>query len=258
MKQETPTFATTIKQFEYRYDLRSVFNDFLTMALCAFSQNPDTGKSHDEDLYLETVAKYKDDNLRFEFPKLLACLTNEMTDRIDSSEGNDVLGDFYEQNLCRKGASQYFTPWPICAFMAQSTCDAVPEERKDSLLRIMDPTCGSGRMLLASARVCGPYQEYYGVDIDETCVKMTAMNFFLNGLFHSEVLCADALMPEDFRVSYKVSFFPFGVFRITEKEKSPLWHLLNNCWDRPQKKEMKEPPVFDGKQVHSGNQMTFF
>ena len=56
MKLQTPTFATTIKLFEYRYDLRSVFNDFLTMALCAFSQNPDTGKSYDEDLYLETVA----------------------------------------------------------------------------------------------------------------------------------------------------------------------------------------------------------
>ena len=181
-----------------------------------------------------------------------------MTDRIDSSEGNDVLGDFYEQNLCRKGASQYFTPWPICAFMARSTCDAVPEERKDAPLRIMDPTCGSGRMLLASAKVCGPYQEYYGVDIDETCVKMSAMNFFLNGLFHSEVLCADALLPEDFRVSYRISFLPFGVFRITEKEQSRLWHLLKNSWDKPQPKEGQEPPVFDGKQVHSGNQMTFF
>ena len=44
---------------------------FFTMALCAFSQNPNTGKSYDEDLYLETVAESKDDHLRFEFPKLL-------------------------------------------------------------------------------------------------------------------------------------------------------------------------------------------
>ena len=258
MKNKQETFASVMHQFEYRYDLRTVFNDFLTMTLCAFSQNPSTGKSYDEDLYLETVAKYKEDNLRFEFPKLLALLTSEMEERLDSGMGSDVLGDFYELNFCRRGAGQFFTPWHICTFMTQITCDTVPEERKDTPLRIMDPTCGSGRMVLASAKVCGPNQEYYGVDIDETCVKMTVINFFLNGLFHSEVMCADALRREDFRVSYRTSFIPFGIFRITDKEQSPLWHMLKNSWDNKPAKQKQEPPVFNGKQVESGNQLTFF
>ena len=69
MKNQTETFEKKIQRFQYHYDTRTAFDDFLTMTLCAFSQNPATGKSHDEDLYLETIAKYKDDNLRFEFPK---------------------------------------------------------------------------------------------------------------------------------------------------------------------------------------------
>src|ERR1019366_498793 len=230
MKNQTDTFDKKIRLFEYRYDLRTVFDDFLTMTCCAFSQNPATSKSHDEDLYLETIAKYKEDALRFEFPKLLACLTVEMTDRCDSDTGNDVLGEFYEQNLCRKGAAQFFTPWPICMFMAKCTAESLEEKSGDRPLRILDPSCGSGRMLLASNRVNGPTHEYYGVDIDETCVKMTALNLFLNGMFHSEALCADALLPEDFRVSYRTSFLPFGLFRIKEKEQSLLWHILKNSW----------------------------
>ena len=258
MKTKTETFAQVMKRFEYRYDTRTVFNDFLTMTLCSFSQNPATGKSHDEDLYLETIAKYKNDDLRFEFPKLLARLTIEMEERIDSSMGTDVLGDFYEQNLSRKGSGQFFSPWPICMFMAKCTEESLDETQRDRPLRILDPACGSGRMLLAGNKVNGPTHEYYGVDIDETCVKMTALNLFLNGLFHSEVMCADALVPGDFRVSYRTSFLPFGIFRIQDKEQSMLWHILQNSWPEKKVKEQKEPPEFSETKVVAGNQLTIF
>lgn len=218
------TFESLLRAFEFRYDLRSVFDDFLTLALCSFSQNPATGKSHDEDLYLQTIDKYKTDDLRHNFPKMLACLTLEMEEQLGSSDGNDVLGTFYEQNLYRKGASQYFTPWPVCLFLSRCMF-AKDDEEYTSPIRILDPTCGSGRMLLTSAQVYGKHHEYYGIDIDHTCVKMTALNLFLNGVFHGEVMWADALRPDDFRLSYRLSFLPFGIFQITEKEKSRLWYL---------------------------------
>jgi type I restriction-modification system DNA methylase subunit len=259
MKNQTETFEKKIQRFQFHYDTRTVFDDFLTMTLCAFSQNPAIGKSHDEDLYLETIAKYKDNDLRFEFPKLLTCLTDEMTERIDSDTGNDVLGEFYEQNLQRNGLSQFFTPWPICTFMAKSTLEATSEDRKDQPLRILEPACGSGRMLMAMLKVAGPYHEYYAIDLDQTCVKMTALNLFLSGLFRSETLCANALLPEDFRVSYRTSFLPFGIFRVKEKEQSRLWHLLKNSWNGSKEKEAKkEPPEFVGKQIEQGNQLTIF
>jgi type I restriction-modification system DNA methylase subunit len=258
MKTKTETFAQMMAHFNYRYDTRTIFNDFLTMTLCAFSQNPTTVKSYDEDLYMQIIGKYKNDDLRFEFPKLLACLTIEMEDRVDSDTGNDVLGDFYEQNISRKGSGQFFTPWHICKFMATCTAESLERQPSDRPLRILDPSCGSGRMLLASSQVNGPTHEYYGVDIDETCVKMTAVNLFLNGLFHSEVMCADALLPGDFRFSYRTSFLPFGIFRIQDKEQSMLWHIMKNSWPERKVKEHVEPPEFSGAKVVAGNQLTIF
>src|SRR5947207_1225140 len=117
MSKTKETFATLMKKFEYRYDLRSTFDDFLTMTICSFSRNPETGLSYDEDLYMATIDKYKDDELRFVFPQALSTLTDEMTEKIESDACHDVLGEFYAEKLYRTGAQQYFTPWPICVAM---------------------------------------------------------------------------------------------------------------------------------------------
>ena len=224
MKAKTD-FGLLIKQFEHQFDLRTVFGDFLTMSLCSVTQNPVTKMSHYEDEYLQTIEKYKASPLRHEFPKLFAQLVIEMEERHSSSNGNDVLGEFYEQHLYRKGASQYFTPQPVCEFMAQI---AGEKNQSEEPLNILDPACGSGRMLLSASRSMGKNNHFFGIDIDQQCAQMTALNLFLNGLFHSEVMWGDALNPNDFRMSYRISLLPFGVFRTYEKEKSLLWRMLQN------------------------------
>ena len=148
-----------------------------------------------------------------------------MEERVDSSLGNDVLGEFLEQNIsnCRNG--HYFTPYTVCQFMASILhTDKVTgtESSQERPLRFLDPAYGSGRMPLAAYKVNGREHEYYGIDIDRTCVKMTALNLFLNGVWNSEVMCAISLMPDDFVVAYHVSFLPLGIFKIKEKEKSRL------------------------------------
>lgn len=87
MKTNQSSFADTLRLFEYTTDLRTAFEDFLTMAICSFGQKPGAGISYDEPLYLETITKYKDEKLRSLFPKLLALLTLEITERMESSEG---------------------------------------------------------------------------------------------------------------------------------------------------------------------------
>ena len=230
MKIQNETFASLMNSFTYKYDLRPVFDDFLTMSMCAVTQIPGAGKSHYEDLYLKTISRYKEDKLRFQFPKLFSQLIVEMEQRVDDSQGNDVLGDFYELNFCRRNSGQFFTPWPVCQFMAKSICDN--GEKSEDVKRVIDPTCGSGRMLLAAAKTMGWGHEYYGIDLDHTCVKMTALNLFLNGILHSEVMCADALNHDDFRISYKLSFLPLGIFRIEQKEQSRLWHFYKNSIEK--------------------------
>jgi len=244
--------------FAYHYDLRPVFDDFLTMSMCAVTQIPGAGKSHYEDLYLQTVAKYKDDNLRFQFPKLFAQLVAEMELRWDDGQGNDVLGEYYELNFCRKNSGQFFTPWPICQFMAKSVCG----EQTDEVKRIIDPTCGSGRMLTAAAKTMGWGHEYYGIDLDHTCVQMTALNLFFNGIFNAEVMCADAIAPDNFRISYALSFLPLGIFRIEHKESSKLWHMYKNSLEKDKLvnpvPDLKLPSESNEQQTKPASQLQLF
>jgi hypothetical protein len=258
MKSKAETFASTLK-FEHRFEMRLVFNDFLTMSICAFGQKPGAGISYDEDLYLETIVKYKNEKLRFEFPKLLSLLIIEMTERINStSEGWDVLGEFYEMNFASKSLSQFFTPWPICEFMARSITENVLQSSEaDKKIRILDPACGSGRMLMASSRVLGTQHEYYGIDIDQTCAKIASLNLFLSGLFHSEVMWGNALAHSDFRCSYFTSILPLGLFRIKEKEKSKLWNLLDRTVPQNTKSTGNAPDVAP-KKYTAGSQLKFF
>lgn len=256
MNKKTETFQTLLKAFEYRYDLRTVFDDFLTMTICSLSYNPNLGKSPDEHIYLETIAKYKDDKLRHQFPELLAQLIIEMEERVSSGNGNDILGEVFELEFSKGSKGQFFTPWPICKFMASCTGAENEELLKERPVRILDPTCGSGRMLLAGAEVNGKRNHFYGIDIDHTCVKMAAINLFFNGIFHSEVMWADALRPDDFRMSYKLSFLPLGIFRISEREQSPLWEINKNSFWRP--KVDSEPNLVSKITKDMGSQLNLF
>ncbi|MFP5041664.1 N-6 DNA methylase [Parasediminibacterium sp. JCM 36343] len=244
------TFAETMHLIGYRFSLAKAFDDFLTMAIAACTQNPATGKSHYEEEYLEAIAYYKDSELRHEFPKAFAQLVMEMEERMGSGKGNDVLGDFFEQNVSNGRNGQFFTPYPICEFMASAVAakgaGSEAAEREEPL-RMLDPACGSGRMLVAARKVNGGNNSYYGIDIDRVCVKMAALNLFLNGMWGSEVMCADALMPQDFVVSYRISFLPFGIFKIVEKEKSVLWHMHLNSFARKD----NDPPEEAGPNAKS-------
>ena len=252
------TFASLFNSLTYRYDLRPVFDDFLTMTIAAFGRNYWTGKSFDEDLYMETVARYPEEFAKELFPKMLALLTVEMEERIDSSSGNDVLGEFYELNFCRKGTAQFFTPWHVCKLLAACLPDTDAE--REEPLRIIDPTCGSGRTLLAGAKHFGFRHGYYGIDIDHTCVKMTVLNLFLNGIFHAEVMCADALSPDDFRMSYRTSFLPFGIYRIKDKEQSPLWHSHKAAFEKKEPTQKPEIvlPFREESLTGTGSQLQLF
>ncbi|MBS1594109.1 MAG: N-6 DNA methylase [Bacteroidetes bacterium] len=232
MKNKQETFKDIMERFRFHTDIRNAFDDFLTLTLCSFGQIPGAGKSYDEELYLQTIAKYPDKKVQTYFPELLACLITEMTNRMQNNDGSgwDILGEYYEAHCAQKGLSQFFTPWPVCTFMAKCTVEEAEKSKgtEDRPLRIIDPCCGSGRMLMAASRVAGATHEYYGIDLDPICVKMTIINLFLSGLFHSEVMHGNALAADDFRVSYKSSLLPFGVFRIQDKTQSRLWHLMQN------------------------------
>jgi type I restriction-modification system DNA methylase subunit len=72
-------------------------------------------------------------------------------------------------------------------------------------------------MLLSSYRITGAGHEYYGIDIDRTCVKMAALNLFLNRVWNSEIMCANSLLPNDFVVAYRISFVPWASLELKRR-----------------------------------------
>lgn len=226
----------TLKAFKERFNEAAhagwsnekAFDDFLTMVIAAFTRNYVTGLSHYEEEYLKVIEPYKQRNTLQYFPELLAILIMYMEKHKDDSSGNDLLGDFFEQELSHGKMGQYFTPFPICMFMTQIT-----QEEETKSMNVLDPSCGSGRMLMAHGKQSKQRHKYWGIDIDPRCVKIAAINLFLNGL-SGEIMCANALNPDDFRFSYHISLFPMGIFKIEKKEESRLWHMVQMSFPRKQ------------------------
>lgn len=213
------SFKILFDKASYGYNYAKVFEDFLTICICAFSRNIKTGLSYYEDEYLEIIKPYKANNTLDYFPKLLAEMVLYMEENKDNAQGNDLLGEFFEQEITNGRNGQFFTPFPVCMFMSKITSD-----KETKSLNIIDSSCGSGRMLMAFAKNATRIHSYYGIDIDPVCVKMSAINLFLNGM-KGEVICADALRSDDFRFGYRISIIPLGIFKIEKKEDSIIWRM---------------------------------
>ena len=114
MKSEHKTFESVMNSFGNQHDLKTVFDDFVTMSLYSFAPNMETGLSFYELDYLALISKYQNPSETRLFPKLLQCLVDEMEERQSSDSGWDILGEFFEQHIATDRKSQFFTPWPIC------------------------------------------------------------------------------------------------------------------------------------------------
>ena len=221
------TFESLMDAFQTDFDLATVFDDFLTIAVALCGQNPKTGRSYDESLVLEIMRKYKHHELRFNFPEMLSTVTLQVTERIESNKGCDVLGEYYESRIAPHVNAPLFIPYEVSRCMAHTALADAEKAFPKTHYQILDPDCKSGRMMMEMAFASKMKHHYVGVDANPTFVKMAALNLFLSGVTSAEVMCADAEIPYDFHGSYRVSLWPFGIFRVDVKEKSPLWQMAN-------------------------------
>lgn len=132
----------------------------------------------------------------------------------DISEGfEDPLGELYMLAISNGHSGQYFTPTPICNMMAAINIgdNSYPGQT------VYDPACGSGRMLLAAAKI-NRHMRFYGADLDLTCCKMSLVNMMLNSLTgeiaHMNTLSnefytgfkADTLLVDGYHIPYFTEF----------------------------------------------------
>ena len=170
------SFSSYILQIGHKYGLHSVFDDFLEMVVCALSLGAK------EDCYLEIVRNYEKPDA-YMLSEAFGALVLEMD---NNEEGlKDCIGDFYMEYLSFGHNGQFFTPEPVCDIMARISNPAGLGER------VADCCCGSGRMLLAAAKI-SRNSLFFGADIDRTCAMMCLINLCLNGLL-GEVCWMDTL-----------------------------------------------------------------
>ncbi|MGP8215549.1 MAG: N-6 DNA methylase [Bacteroidia bacterium] len=168
MMTDIKKFTAVFERIAHSKSEDEVFTDFLDMVICALS----AGKYEEE--YLSIVKRYKLDEVNY-FCELFAELIIIMDN--DGSGLNDCLGEFFQSHISRGKHGQFFTPVHVSDFMAQIIMD----EDTTACKTIMDPCCGSGRMLLSAAKV-NRNNYFFGADLDYRCCKMAAINMCLNGL----------------------------------------------------------------------------
>ena len=78
---------------------------------------------------------------------------------------------------------------------------------------IFDPACGSGRMLLAAAKV-NRFAKFYGADVDANCAKMAVINLCLNNMY-GEIAWMNTLTNQYFG-GWKIVSAIKGIPRIRE------------------------------------------
>lgn len=145
--------------------VRDVFVDLIDLALFPLIVS-DHGN-----LARDPRSNYSPDEVS-KLVKLISILGESMDDY------NDGLGDFFMEYLSFGKNGQFFTPQPICDMMASMT---VANNDNKPGMSVCDCACGSGRTLLAAAKVFRDFT-FVGSDIDLTCVKMCTLNLAYNSL----------------------------------------------------------------------------
>lgn len=201
---------TTFERYAYGQSLHTAFSEILDWTLLPFKMF-DTSEEQ-----LEAYEMFRN------HPKV-SQLTILITLIGDLSEGFlDPIGELYMQAISNGHNGQYFTSEPICSMMATMSIGENSEPGQTA----SDCACGSGRMLLATAK-SHRHLKLYGADLDNTCCKMALLNMLLNSL-QGEIAHMNTLSNEFYR-GYKVCTTLVGGFHIpyyiefTEPELSYIW-----------------------------------
>ncbi|MXN76471.1 N-6 DNA methylase [Burkholderia sp. 4701] len=183
-----------MKQFGYARQTTTVFADFVEMAAIALSNSVDKPQFDPwEKRYLEIVGKYTRDEVQL-FARMFAELTLSFEHRLGANDGlppgtlpgpgnlTDVLGETYMMlGMGNDRTGQFFTPYCVSRLMAGIAIgDRSKAIEQDGFIRLEEPACGAGGMVIAAADALLSIGENYQqtlhatcIDVDARCVHMT-------------------------------------------------------------------------------------
>lgn len=167
-QQHYRSFANAFDGLTHRQSSHVVFDDFLEFTLLRMKFQKDPADYADLETRWKTTEEYR------AFAEMFCCFS-DMTIGEDGEGYHDPLGDFFMERLSNDRNGQFFTPMDLCRVMAQMQGISAADTGKTC----NDCSCGSGRNLLAAAKLC-PDMIFYGEDIDLRCCKMTLINMIAN------------------------------------------------------------------------------
>lgn len=178
-----------IRKASHGYHTWDVFADFVEMSAISMANAVDLRfKTEREARYKAIVKRYDAETLAL-FPQMLGLLVEAL-----EVEFGDVLGSvFMELELGNHYKGQFFTPYSICALMAQITLynyeEAKQKIQRNGFISVNEPAAGAGAMLIAVAEHAlnagmNPQQEMHftAQDVDSRAVHMCYLQMSLLGL----------------------------------------------------------------------------
>lgn len=182
MKQEKKAeenLLSEIRELGRTHGLNTVFTTFLELTATSLAMQMDSiNRKEREKRYEELEASLDKEAINC-YGRMTLYLVLAVEEH--KKEPKDVLGEIYTRlNLANEWNGQFFTPDTICramAMMLEIGSDGI--EGEDGYIKINEPTCGSGAMMIASAWAMKQqgidYQNnvfFVAQDIDIRCVWM--------------------------------------------------------------------------------------
>ena len=178
--------------------LEKVFNNIENSAKGADSEDDFTGLFDDIDVNSNklgaTVAKRND--------KLVKILNGIADIQLDDYKSNsiDAFGDAYEflmsmyASNAGKSGGEFFTPQEVSELLTRLAVVG-----KTSVNKVYDPACGSGSLLLKSAKILGKENVrngFFGQEINLTTYNLCRINMFLHDIGYDKfnIACEDTLI----------------------------------------------------------------
>ena len=186
-KEETKKeIIKIIRELSESKNANQVFTDVVIS--CAYAlANATQFSQKREDEFNRIIKQYGEDG-KMKFAEILASLFNYYSDI--STE--DILGDIYmEMKLGNKNRGQFFTPSHVSDLMSKLTISEMDSDKEiedKNYISILDPACGSGRLLYSSysslleKKVDPKKILLVGDDIDIMCCCMTYIQLSLMGI----------------------------------------------------------------------------
>lgn len=176
-------FVKLIKANTERFRAHEVFRDFCEMVALALSNTADAGqRAARESRYADLRNRYSAAQVE-RFSLMLAHVVRSLDGHF-----HDCLGElFMGLELGDHWKGQFFTPYHLAKLMAQMTIGDLKQQLEQKrFVTLMEPACGAGGMLIATADTAMAQEVNYqqcmhatAIDVDATAVHMTYIQLSL-------------------------------------------------------------------------------